>query len=201
MVRLNRERELRKNPASTKYQEAENLIPEFVRVVNEAHPVWFLMENVPGVPQSAYPRPNGYHVSSFILNNRWLPNTTPQTRERRFWFGHCTQRIDLQKYIEVALFEPLEWEYAVTAAGSGGGAPVPVRMNAGGKPKRMPKSIPNWRTVEDYLRLQGLSEDFFDKDSPFTAAGKRLMVGNGVPLPMGRAVSKAIQAALKAVQP
>jgi site-specific DNA-cytosine methylase len=43
--------------------------------------------------------------------------------------------------------------------------------------------------------LQGLPADFLD-GTPFTLEGKRIMVGNGVPLLMGRAVAKAVKRAL-----
>lgn len=194
IVKLNHERH------PDKYHLAENLIPEFERVVEEARPAWYLMENVPDAP---WPSINPYIQRSFVLNNRWCVDATPQNRERRFWFGHRDRDINPLAHIEVALFEPLEWEYAVTAAGSGGGAPIPVRMNTGKKLKsalRQPKSRPNTRTVEDYLRLQGLPEDFFDRKSPFTVAGKRMMVGNGVPLPVGKAVARAVRLALEALQ-
>jgi len=199
IVKLNRDRELAADPDSTKYAEAENLIPEFVRVVNEAQPAWFLMENVVDVPPDCWPVVTGYQHSSLVLNNRWLPGASPQNRQRRFWFGCREKYIDLMKYIDFAVFEPLEWEYAVTAAGSGGGAPVPVRQLAGGELKaalRQPKSRPNTRTVQEYLTLQGLPADLFDKNTPFTVAGQRMMIGNGVPLPMGRAIAKAIKEAL-----
>lgn len=180
-----------------KYHPAENLIPEFVRCVNEARPTWFFMENVPEVPSSEWPAPLGYYVTSLILNNRWIPDTTPQNRERRFWFGHQERTINLTPYIPIALFEPMEWEHAVTASSSGGGRAVPIRLNGGGKPKRLPKSGGrDSRSVEDYLRLQGLPEDFFREDTPFTVAGKKLMVGNGVPLPLGRVLAKAVREAL-----
>ena len=42
---------------------AENLIPEFERVVEEAQPTWFLMENVPEAPPSIVP---GYHVQRLL---------------------------------------------------------------------------------------------------------------------------------------
>lgn len=190
IVKLNHERH------PDKYHVAENLIPEFERVVTEAQPTWYLMENVPAAP---WPSISGYFQRSFVLNNRWCQDATPQNRERRFWFGHVRRDVNPLAHIEVALFEPTTWEYAVTAAGSGGGAPVPVRMLSGRKLKsalRLPKNRPNTRTVEDYLRLQGLPADFFDKNSPFTVAGKRRMIGNGVPLPLGRAVAKAIRKAL-----
>ena len=46
------------------------------------------------------------------------------------------------------------------------------------------------------IHLQGLPEGFLD-DAPFTAKGKLRAVANGVPLPMGRAIAKAIKEALK----
>ncbi len=48
---------------------------------------------------------------------------------------------------------------------------------------------------ESKNRLQGLPENFLE-DSPFTRRGKFTVVGNGVPLHLGRAVARAIQAAL-----
>lgn len=58
-----------------------------------------------------------------------------------------------------------------------------------GKVRKAPR-----RSFEECLRLQGLPPDFL-KDSPFTLAAKREMIGNGVPLSMGRAVAKAIRRA------
>lgn len=196
IVAHNRAAELAKDPTSTKYQEAEDLIPEFVRVVNEARPAWFLMENAPNVDESAWPRPEGYQVSSFILNNRWVLDTTPQNRERRFWFGHREALIDLRKYIDYSPLLPAEFEYAVCSAGSGSGHSVPLKHNAKGKPKRLFKNVSKNRSVEDYLRLQGMPLDFFGAKTPFTVAGQRMMLGNGVPLPMGRTLVKAVRAAL-----
>ena len=47
-----------------------------------------------------------------------------------------------------------------------------------------------------FCELQGLPADFLS-DAPFTISGKYLAVGNGVPLPMGRAVAKAVKTALQ----
>jgi site-specific DNA-cytosine methylase len=49
------------------------------------------------------------------------------------------------------------------------------------------------------LRLQGLPEDFF-ADSPLTAEGKLRAVANGVPVPMGRALARAIPEAVLLMQ-
>lgn len=45
-------------------------------------------------------------------------------------------------------------------------------------------------------RNQGLPADFL-ADAPFTVAGKIKCVGNGVPLPMGRAIAKAVRKATR----
>lgn len=49
--------------------------------------------------------------------------------------------------------------------------------------------------LADACRLQGLPEDFLD-DAPFTADGKLKAVANGVPLPMGRAIARAVKEAI-----
>lgn len=49
--------------------------------------------------------------------------------------------------------------------------------------------------LADALRLQGLAEDHLDH-CPFTAEGKLKAVANGVALPTGRAIAKAIKEAL-----
>jgi site-specific DNA-cytosine methylase len=43
------------------------------------------------------------------------------------------------------------------------------------------------------LRLQGLPENLLDH-APFTMHGKRSAIGNAVPMPMGRALARAVLA-------
>lgn len=50
----------------------------------------------------------------------------------------------------------------------------------------------------EHKRLQGLPADF--DLPPFTTSAKVKAVGNGVPLPMGRAVAAAVLRALGAIQ-
>jgi site-specific DNA-cytosine methylase len=52
-------------------------------------------------------------------------------------------------------------------------------------------------SYKEACRLQGLPEDFL-ADSPFLKDAKRDMVAAGVPLPMGRAIARAVNAALAA---
>ena len=173
-----------------------NLIPEFERVVGEAAPDWFLMENVEEAPE---PDVSGYIVKSFVFNNRWTG--AEQHRERRFSFGTRDGRA-LTPYIEFAALEaPLESVAVTASAGS---------VKLGGKVKRRfrPPTViaghgnaPGQRdtertmTLERACELQGLPADF-TADMPFTTHGKRKVVGNGVPLPMGRAIARAVKRAL-----
>lgn len=53
----------------------------------------------------------------------------------------------------------------------------------------------NAAQLGDNLRRQGLPPDFL-ADSPLTVAGKIKVVGNGVPLAMGRAVATAVARAI-----
>lgn len=52
------------------------------------------------------------------------------------------------------------------------------------------------RSIPEMLRLQGLPEDLLD-EQPFTAKAARKMVANGVPMPLGRAVARAVRMALE----
>jgi DNA (cytosine-5)-methyltransferase 1 len=169
-----------------------NLIPEFERVVTEATPDWFVMENVPRAPE---PRAAGYVVNSFILDNRWLGEA--QRRKRRFSFGTTDGR---RLHVAGSTFESLEYRQAVTSSLRA----VPVKLNASGRPKRTytedgKRHGPGQgrrASLADMLRHQGLPEDMLE-ECPLTMTGKRQLVGNAVPLPMARAVAKAVGKALR----
>src|SRR5690606_36808890 len=57
-------------------------IPEFERVVSEARPAWFIMENVPEAPVPSVP---GYAVTDTLIRDVWVVGET--WRLRRFSFG------------------------------------------------------------------------------------------------------------------
>lgn len=172
-----------------------NLIPEFERVVAEAQPLWFIMENVPNAPVPCVP---GYSVHDQTVNNRWLGEE--QNRKRRISFGTWPGlRLDLEPDC-VPLEQPL-CSRAVTSNVGGKGSPssairarrgMPaVTSSDGGAGVRM------WRyKLPDACRLQGLPEDFLG-DAHLTAEGKLRAVANGVPLPMGRAIARAVKRALE----
>jgi DNA (cytosine-5)-methyltransferase 1 len=171
---------------------AENLIPEFERVVGETQPKWFLMENVAAAPT---PTVADYSIEDFILNNRWLPDDNgighEQNRIRKFVFGtkgNSRSDFSLKMFIEMAALEnPVFAPTVLTGKGNGGYKEIEINGAI--------KKCPNYgkrREFSEMARLQGLPENFLD-DAPFTSEGKRRVVGNGVPLPMGKAIAKAIK--------
>jgi len=159
----------------------KDLLAEFERVVSEAIPEWFLMENTRRVREVNI---DGYFIHNFLWNNRWCAdgNTGPeQNRLRRFQFG-CKKELKLQ--IEsVAIFQNPKIEWAVTATEISKGRPGHGPYS--GRHKR--------RSVEKILELMGLLGDFFGDESPFTMSGKGLLLGNAVPMPMGRSIARAIR--------
>lgn len=152
-----------------------DMTPEFVRMVTEAQPTWFLRENVRRAPDvEVY----GYQVTKMRLDQRWLGEVV--RRDRMFWFGSHIG-LDLSAFIDVHIFEShLPAEFAT----AGHGGPTPAMRDKGYKPQR----------VEDILERQGLPRDLYN-DCPLTKHGLLDALGNAVPLPMARAVAKAVRKA------
>lgn len=183
------------------YQVADNLIPEFERVICESSPRWFLMENVEAAPMPHAIGPGGmrYALQSCLLRDVWVGGETDRLRRFTFGYANCWQTPPRFEVETLALHRP-DPEHSALA--SGGGRPVPVAVGGSGKVKRSAKSaLKNYGyktsgAFANHLRLQGLPADFL-ADAPFTMAGKVKVVGNGVPLPMGRAVAKAVKCALE----
>jgi len=169
------------------HTQKDDLIGEFARVVVEAAPHWFLMENVPGAPS---PRVDGYAVHTFTLNLRHLDAGNGlghiQHRKRRIWFGvRGGPVVDLRSFLSFAALEHPQFAPAVLASGQ-------FRVSQRGHIPLRSKRGPSRSTVRESLRLQGLPEDFF-AHSPFTIRGQQRLVGNAVPLPMARALAMAIK--------
>ncbi len=179
----------RLNPAAG--EKHGNLIPEFERVVAEASPAWFLMENVPEAPTPSVP---GYIVAPILLRDVWVGGETMRTR--RLSFG---TRDGAALHIETLALHRPDPEPACLAGG--GGRAAPVAMLAGGKRKKRadgkntgPHAGPR-ALMQDVLRAQGLPDGFLE-DAPFTKNAKVHAIGNGVPLAMGRAVARAVAEAI-----
>jgi DNA (cytosine-5)-methyltransferase 1 len=169
---------------------AEDRIPEFARVVLSAEPLWFVMENVPQAPLPVVTNDKfNYRQKSELLNNRWIGEE--QSRLRRFTFGHrnnddATRRFRLDVE-QVALENPVK-SGCFTANGT------QWEPGANGRRGRSRSCRTNAELARG-IRLQGLPDDFL-VDSPFTVESKIKVVGNGVPIPMGRAVARAVKRAL-----
>lgn len=183
-----------------------NLIPEFERVVGLCRPRWFLMENVPDAP---LPAVEGYAAWSTKLNNRQCIDDDgkpcTQSRDRRWTFG-VTGDKPVWLPIETAALEAIQFDYAATSAGP---RAIPVALRAGGVMKRTrvgrnaakdPLAHGTQRTKDGFAvvkRLQGVAPEF---DLPaFTVAAKVKAVGNGVPVPMGRALARAVREVIEAL--
>lgn len=170
-----------------------NQIPEFERVVSEAKPQWFVMENVPEAPMPSTP---GYNVAQFVVRDVWVGGAT--SRIRRFTFG--TTGPPYEFVIETLALHEAEPRPAVTASDGGRWQPVKlVRDGNGGHKSKRPGAAMlqdrSSRALPQACLDQGLPANFFEQ-SPLTASGKRHVLGNGVPLPMGRAVARAVKRAL-----
>ena len=180
-----------------------NMIPEFERCVGEAGPTWFVMENVPEAP---IPVVEGYIIYSLLVNNRWIGGI--QHRERRFSFGTRSGiRLDLSP--DLVVFEADDWANTAISAGVDSSprrkGRIPASVTAGHGPLKYwygtsseggPSIRMSRYTLEEMCVLQGLPPDYFGPDVPLTMEGKRHVIGNGVPLPLGRAVARAVKIAI-----
>jgi DNA (cytosine-5)-methyltransferase 1 len=173
-----------------------NLIPEFERIVAEVQPLWFVMENVEGAP---LPAVKGYAINSVLLRDCWVGGLQP--RKRRISFGWRGEVRPL--YIEYVALENPGYQHSVM----GDSRPVPVKMVKGGKLKRYSvlaghdsevghrESAGKPMLIEQMCELQGLPRDFM-AESPFRKDAQRKLIGNGVPISMGRAIAKAVKEAI-----
>lgn len=160
-----------------------DMIPEFVRCVHEARPVWFLTENVREAPVVSV---DGYQTSHQLLNA--LDVGSVQHRIRRFCFGTSDGR---RLPLDVTALRPIQEFSTVSAQGA--------------KKQVKGRLVSGSGAIAEALEAQGLPADFFDLIAErlklhgtdvLTSRGKMLVVGNGVPLPMGRAVAKAVKRAM-----
>lgn len=168
-----------------------NLIPEYERCVREAASEWFVMENVEGAP---VPAVDGYIVRAQLVRDVWVGGET--NRLRRISFGTRDGR---PLPIETLALHRPDPRPSMLAGGSG--REVPVAIGGNGKRKKTANGAQHGphdgpRTpLPRMLAAQGLPTDWLD-DCSLTMEGKRKAVGNGVPLPMGRAIARAVKAAL-----
>ena len=165
----------------------ENLIPEFERCLCDAAPEWFVMENVPAAP---IPRVAGYAVADQTFRDVEVGGAT--NRLRRFSFG-TKNGVPLR--VRFAALHDVEPRHTVTAGGSQYRRDGTPYRDRNGKMRNYGAKT-SW-AFEQGKRLQGLRDDF--DLPPFTVRAKVEAIGNGVPLAMGRAVARAVKAALAEV--
>lgn len=147
--------------------EGDRLLEEYARVVTQAWPAWYLMENVPRVPTITIP---GYTTQRVHLDARHYG--CRQRRLRSFQFGSLDG---------VTLVFESEQTVGI-GTGTIGLAPC-CMASEGTRAAR--------RSWSEFCRLQGLPQNF---DLPGWSLGaKYRAVGNGVPIPLGRAVAAAIR--------
>lgn len=161
---------------------AEDLVPEFIRCVREARPRWWLMENVPNVPTLEI---EGYYGSRFEVNA--VQYGSRQDRWRSIQFGaDANVTLDLLREQVVFQVAPDERERVVTASEGKGGMPCKI----GGVTRYAPR-----RSWAEVCELMGVPEEFL-AEAPFTVAAKYRVLGNGVPMQMGRALARAVKRAM-----
>lgn len=123
-----------------------DLTEAFASVIEQAQPSWFLRENVPKAPDI---KPQGYSVTSFLLDNCWLGEA--QMRKRRFWFGWPEpgsgwnegrgEAPNLFRWIETATFE------------------LPEAGPVTGEGRPNPRDRGDWVQGPDRPRTQAVSAD------------------------------------------
>jgi len=133
------------------------------------------------------------------VRDYWVGGTQP--RARRFCFGVLEGgEINAPAGLGIewaALMMPLMEARSIVADSRIGSTGSRVRHKGGGKRAHGESGSPARVTsIADACEAMGLARDFTDH-MPFTMHGKRSAIGNGVPLPMGRAVARAVTEALR----
>lgn len=141
------------------------MLEEFVRVVRECDPVWWLMENVPSVPKVEI---RGYSYLRLDLDARDFGSR--QRRLRHFQWGHKAGLVPIVTRCGTA--SPAESQPCCVAS----------------EGKRHTR-----RSWSEFCQLQGLPADF-DLPA-FTVEAKYRAVGNGVHVGVAHALADAIAGA------
>lgn len=151
-----------------------DMIPEFRRCVEAAKPRWFIMENVPDAP---LPGAFGYAEHDEVVCDDWFGGVT--ARPRRITFGtgdmYAIGRWKRTLHRQQKLAPP---------------NPEPVILSTGQRGAGGPRA-----SINAMARSQGIDPTRFEH-SPFSVTELRRAISNGVPLPMGLAVARAVKAAL-----
>lgn len=152
-----------------------DLTDEFTRIIEETNPFWFLAENVLKAP---LPNPPRYYFQDLSLNA--VDFGVNQERRRRFRFG-CLK--ELRIFPEFTLnFQARDILPTVTA----------TEYKGSKNDKRRASRFYGRRlTLSEVCCAMGLPSDF--NLPPFKLSEKYRAVGNGVPIPMAKAIARAIK--------
>ena len=152
---------------------SREMLRQFVRVVEECEPAWFLCENVPSVPDIRVTlRSRFYHVQRVVISDAECGGS--QIRFRHVQFGHRDGLVIRPK--------------RVTSRRRSGPAPVAITTKPSAKSQTFAKQCRK-QGLKETLKLPGWS-----KEAKFRA------VGNGVPLTIGRSLAAAVACAGQRVE-
>ena len=140
------------------------MVRQFLRVVDECRPTWWLMENVPAVPDVVL---GGYEIQRLGITDVECGGV--QRRNRHFQFGHVAGWIIRPDRVTMSGGITAQTGTAAVLASDG---------------KRRSRSFPA------HCRLMGL--DRAVTLPGWTRLAKYTAVGNGVPMAMGRAIARAV---------
>jgi DNA (cytosine-5)-methyltransferase 1 len=149
-----------------------NLIPEFTRIVLEGNPHWWIMENVVGAFCPDLPDVKKIKFDAWEVGAN-------QHRVRCFW---SNLTLEIEKSTE-RTSNP--WPTVLATE---------HKYSSGSKDKRRAgRKVGRRMTIQEVNEAMGLPKDFH---TPALNTPMQYEVrGNGVPLPMGRAVAKAVRKA------
>jgi DNA (cytosine-5)-methyltransferase 1 len=200
-----------------------DLTSEFARIVLEAQPRWFLRENVPQATDIQVPgfHVTSFVLDNCWLGEvqrrkrrfwfgwdrdepapnlrRWIPGAALEVMEsvnavagdpRQSFIPGGQAEVDAIRAARVKETSVGGHDGTADALGD---KTYRAKREAAGKRGASGHDIPK-RDLARMLELQGFPPDWLDHQ-PWTMVARRKMVGNGVPLPMGRAVAHAIKQA------
>lgn len=138
------------------------MLREYIRVITEAQPTWWIAENVPGVPDLAI---EGYYVQRVPITD--VECGGRQRRLRHMQFGHRAPWV----------IRPERLDRSVIAQRKLGRAAL-ARREA------------EWQKYADHCRRQGLDGPL--SLPGWRDRAKFRAVGNGVPITMGRVIARSV---------
>ena len=173
-----------------------NLIPEFERVVSEARPTVFVMENVREAP---LPYVDGYATHNHVLNAHHYGAN--QNRVRRFTFGYKydgalnSWPFLIENLLPAHKRTPDPFPTVLACEHK-----YPAKMTAGHKVGRR-------LTIREVCELQGVPKKadmkFLQRGThtPFKVEFTYVLIGNGVEMNTGRVIARAVKNGLEQLSP